>query len=59
MTDTPINLNKARKARAKVAAKQKAQENRALHSRTRAEKTADRLAAEKARREIDAHKRED
>lgn len=59
MADTPINLNKARKDRARIAAKQKAQENRALHGRTRAEKAADRLAAEKANREIEAHKRED
>ena len=42
-----INLNRARKQRARVSAELKATENRAKFGRTRAEKQAE--AAEKAR----------
>lgn len=54
-----INLNKARKARAKVAAEKKATDNRAKFGMTKAEKT--KIADEKARlaRHIDGHKRDD
>jgi hypothetical protein len=55
----PINFNKARKARAKVEAKSEAAENRVRFGRTKAEKTASKLQAEKARRALDQAKRED
>jgi hypothetical protein len=53
-----INLNKARKARAKAAAKAEAVENRIRFGRTRQDKEAGRAAAEKLARDTDAHKRE-
>jgi hypothetical protein len=54
-----VNLNKARKAKAKAEAGQKAEANRAKFGRTRAEK--DHEAAEQARRDalLDGAKRED
>lgn len=55
----PMNLNKARKARAKADAKAKAAENRAAFGRGKAEKAVSRLEAERARRALDQQKRED
>jgi len=55
----PINLNKARKARAKADAKAKGAQNRALFGVRKAEKTVSRLEAERARRALDAANRED
>ena len=54
-----VNLNKARKARARAAKAATATTNRALHGRTKAQKQAD--AAEKARREavLDGAKRQE
>jgi len=54
----PINLNRVRKARAKAADKAKAQENRAKHGRTGAQKAADRAGAEAAVARLDGHRRE-
>lgn len=52
-----VNLNRARKGRAKASAKSQAVENRARFGRTKAEKTVE--AAEKLRTEkhTDGHKR--
>ncbi|MEQ3650293.1 DUF4169 family protein [Hyphomonas sp.] len=55
----PINLNKFRKAKAKVDKAQQAQENRAKFGRTKTEKSLEQARADKARRETDAHRRED
>ncbi len=55
----PINLNKARKARAKVEGKAQAAENRVRFGRTKAEKTVSKLEAERARRAHDQARRED
>jgi hypothetical protein len=55
----PINLNKARKARAAEQAKAQAAENRLKHGRTKAQKQLSKLEAERARRAHDAGKRED
>jgi len=55
----PINLNKARKARAQAAAKAQAAENRVRYGRGKADKTASKLEDERARRAHDARKRED
>lgn len=49
----PVNLNKARKARERAMAEQKAKENQARFGRTRAEKSADETRTEKSRRDID------
>ena len=53
----PINLNKARKARARTAAKKTAVENRVRHGRTKAERQLDETREEKAQRELDAKRR--
>ena len=55
----PINFNKARKALAKAQAKSQAAANRSRYGRTRGQKDAEQLDAEKARRELDGRKRED
>jgi hypothetical protein len=53
----PINLNKARKARAKTAAKAAAAQNRVVSGRTKAQRELDKAQADKARRELDAKRR--
>jgi hypothetical protein len=55
----PINLNKARKARARAADKAKAAENRVRFGRPKAESATARLEAERARRELEGKKRDD
>lgn len=54
-----VNLNKARKARAKAEAEKKAADNRAKFGMTKAEKT--KIADEKSRlaRHVDGHKRDE
>ena len=54
----PINLNKARKAKARAGAKAQAAENRVRFGRSKADTTAAKLEAERARREIDGKKRD-
>lgn len=54
----PINLNHVRKAKAKAEAQARAAENRVKHGRTGAQKAADRLESERARRGLDAKRRE-
>lgn len=54
-----INLNRARKARAREEAKAKAAENRVRFGRTKGETTVSRLEAERARRDLEGKKRED
>ena len=55
----PINLNRARKARAAAASKTTAAENRVRFGRTKAEKDLARAQAEKLSRALDQSKRED
>ncbi len=54
-----INLNKARKDRAKAAAKTKAAENKSLFGRTKHARSILEIELEKARRDLDGHKRDD
>ncbi|MEM9053784.1 MAG: DUF4169 family protein [Pseudomonadota bacterium] len=54
----PINLNKARKARARARKEQLARENRAKHGRTRAQKARDTLEASRKRALLDDRKRD-
>lgn len=54
----PINLNKARKARAKSGKRAQADANAVKFGRTKAEKARDRIEAEKAKRDLDGHERE-
>lgn len=53
-----VNLNKARKARARDAARKHADANAVKFGRTKAEKAQDRADADKASRDLDGHKRE-
>ena len=55
----PINLNRARKARAAAGAKAKAAENRVRFGRSKAETSLAKLQAERARRALDQARRED
>lgn len=55
---TPINLNKARKARARAARKAQAEQNTVAFGRSKAEKDLDKAQAEKAKRAHDGHKRD-
>jgi hypothetical protein len=54
-----LNLNRARKAKAKTDDKTRAAENRAKHGRSKIEKTLDVARADKLRRDLDGAKRED
>ena len=58
MSDTPINLNRARKARATADKAAKANANRALHGLSKSEKIKARAQAERRAAKLDAHKRE-
>lgn len=55
----PINLNKFRKARAKVETKTKGAQNRTLFGLKKTEKVVAEMEAERARRKLDQTKRED
>lgn len=54
----PINLAKARKARAKADAKAQAAENRVRFGRTKAEKAAEQARGEAAARALDGLRRD-
>lgn len=54
-----INLNRARKARDKAEDKARAAKNRVSHGRTKAEKTAARIEAERSARLLDGAKRDE
>jgi hypothetical protein len=54
-----LNLNQARKAKAKTDATTKAVENRAKFGRTKADKALDAARADKLKRDLDGAKRED
>ena len=53
MTDAPVNLNKARKARDRAEEKRRADENAARHGRTKARRLLEAARSEKARRALD------
>ena len=54
----PVNLNKARKARAKAEARARADENAVKFGRTKAEKDLEKARVKKARADLDGKKRE-
>ena len=58
MTGTPINLNKARKAKTRADADTLAQANRVKFGRTKAEKQASRIEADRLARDLDGRKRD-
>lgn len=53
-----VNLNRARKTKAREDAKAKASENRVAFGRTKAERDAGTARREKAKRELEGKKRE-
>ena len=55
----PVNLNRYRKARARVEKKARADENAVKFGRSKAEKELDKARADKARRAVDQHKRDE
>jgi Spy/CpxP family protein refolding chaperone len=55
---TPINLNKARKQKARADKEQRAVENRAKFGRTKSEKLADKVERERAAKIVDLSKRD-
>jgi phage protein D len=54
---TVVNLNKARKAKARASEKAQADANAAKFGRTKAERELERAQAEKAARDLDGNKR--
>lgn len=54
-----INLNKARKAKARAAGKAQASENRVRFGQSKGQKAATKLDAERARRDLEGKKRDD
>lgn len=55
MTDQPINLNKARKAKARAEKSARATQNAVKFGRTKAQKEADEAAVVKLHRHLDRH----
>ena len=55
----PINLNHARKAKARVADQARAAENRVKFGRTKAEKLSSKAEAERLARKLDQTRRDD
>ena len=57
-SDGPINLNRARKARAREEARRQADRNAARHGRTKAERERDAAETERQGRRLDDHRRD-
>ncbi|MFK7763112.1 MAG: DUF4169 family protein [Roseobacter sp.] len=55
---TPINLNKARKARAKAEKRTRADQNAVKFGRTKAQKTAEKTEEIAKSRHLDGHKQD-
>ncbi|MEP9371780.1 DUF4169 family protein [Mesorhizobium sp. KR1-2] len=53
-----VNLRQARKNKARAEKERAAEQNRALHGRSKAEKTRDRVVAEQTARFVEGHRRE-
>lgn len=53
-----INLNKARKAKARAEGKAQAAENRVRHGQSKGQTAVSKLEAERARRELEGKKRD-
>ena len=59
MSDSPVNLNRMRKQKARAAKKARADENAARFGRSRAQKAEQEAAAARARTHLDVHRREE
>ncbi|TDK50307.1 DUF4169 family protein [Antarcticimicrobium luteum] len=55
----PVNLNRFRKDKARAGKKARADENAVKFGRSKAEKDLDRARAEKSRRDLDSHERDE
>ncbi len=53
-----VNLRQVRKQKARGEREAAAEQNRALHGRTKAEKERDRISAERAENFVDGHRRD-
>ncbi|AWC23355.1 DUF4169 family protein [Aminobacter sp. P9b] len=53
-----VNLRQFRKHKARAERETVADQNRALHGRTKAEKARDRLTADRAEKFVDGHRRD-
>ena len=58
MTGKVVNLNRARKARARDATRREADANAAKHGRSKAERQADAAETARAKADLDGHKRD-
>ena len=58
MSDAPINLNKARKAKKRIKKRAQAAKNAVKFGRTKAEKSRDQAEVVSLAAKLDAHKRE-
>lgn len=56
MSGTPINLNRARKDRARAEKKARADENAVKFGRSKAQRDLDEAQVEKTRRTLDQHR---
>lgn len=59
MSDSPVNLNRYRKDKARDEGKARADANAVKHGRTKAERLLDAARTEKARAMLDRHKLDD
>ena len=59
MSDGPVNLNRVRKDKARAAKKARADENAASFGRTKSQKASETAEAERKRRALDQHRRDD
>ena len=57
--NTPVNLNKVRKARARAEKRARADENAVKFGRSKAEKDRDRMISERAVHKLDQRKRDE
>ena len=57
--NTPVNLNKVRKARARAEKRARADENAVKFGRSKADKDRDRMMSERAVHKLDQHKRDE
>jgi hypothetical protein len=55
---TPVNLNRARKEKARADKKTRASENVVKFGRTKADKDLEKARADQARKTLDAHRKE-
>ena len=58
MSDTPINLNRVRKARARAEKRRQADANSVRFGRTKTERDLEKTEGDRAKEALDAHRRD-